>query len=559
MAEQAVVDKKKAEESVIASPFETNPAFAEHLKRLEELRIPGEDKVIALNSEIKDVKLNKQIDKETKAKIVGDDRKAIADARVIRKQNAGEVKKIVKESLAEAKTEWVPYYQNVKAAEKTKKDEAKALFDEKVAHEKSEHEKRLAQIESEKKGESKEDLEAHKIRVRGENIYHKAQLGDITSAYRGARQKSKDTVYEAYLEKYAYQGKVHNNRHSPLESFEFWARHYAYAYDFRTWLLKNALYIIILIFYIYCVIASDGVLISTDAIRNILSQSSTKMFFSLGVAGLILIAGTDLSIGRMTGMAATFACMFLGVQGYSSTLTNIHIDTTGWSSLGSKVLVGMLVCILVCTLFSAVAGFFSARFKMHPFITTLSTQLLMYGWMELEYSVYPAVNTSSDIVKPIVGKNDINLIIYAAIGILVMWFIWNKTKFGKNMYAVGGNAEAASVSGINVFATTLAIFVMAGVYYGIGGFLEGARVTVANPNTGTGTELDAIAACVVGGISFSGGVGKVSGAVIGTIIFTGMTYCLYNIGVSPFYQYIFKGIIIMAAVCLDSIKYLKKK
>jgi methyl-galactoside transport system permease protein len=558
MAEQAVVEKKKAEEETIASPFEANPVFAEHLKRLEELRAQGENKVIALSSEIKDVKLNKQIDKETKAKIIADDQKSIQDARVIRKQNAGEVKDVVHQALTETKEQWAPYYQSVKTAEKAKILAAKEVFEQKTAEEKKEHEERLAKIEAEKKTDTKEDVEAHKIRVKGENVYHKAQLGDITSAYRAAKQKSKDAIYEAYLEKYAYQGKVHNNRHSVTESVEFWARHYAYNYNFRDWLLKNALYIIILIFYIYCVIASDGILISGDAIRNILSQSSTKMFFSLGVAGLILIAGTDLSVGRMTGMAATFACMFLGVQGYTSTLTGMHIDTTSWG-LGGKIVVGMLVCILVCTLFSAVAGFFSARFKMHPFITTLSTQLLMYGWMELEYSVYPAVNTSSAIVKPIVGNNDINLIIYAAVGILVMWFIWNKTKFGKNMYAVGGNPEAASVSGINVFATTLGIFVMAGVYYGIGGFLEGARVTVANPNTGTGTELDAIAACVVGGISFSGGVGKVSGAVIGTIIFTGMTYCLYNIGVSPFYQYIFKGIIIMAAVCLDSIKYLKKK
>jgi methyl-galactoside transport system permease protein len=557
MAEQAVVEKKK-DTPVEESPFLKDPKYSQYLKHLDELRADGESKVIALNNEIKDVKLNKQIDKETKEKIVADDRKKIAEARVVRQKNAPEVKSVVKEALTAAKQDWSVYYKGVCEVEKGKIEAAKLELKDKSAAENADHEKRLAEIKSAQTGTSKEDANALKIRVHGENIYHKAQLGDIASQYHETKQKCKDVMYEAYLEKYAYQGKAHNNHHSLIEGFEFWARHYAYTYNFRDWLLKNALYIIILIFYIYCVIASDGVLISGDAILNIMAQSSTKMFFSLGVAGLILIAGTDLSVGRMTGMAATFGCMFLGVTGYTSALTKMHVDTTSWD-LGSKIIVGLLVCILVCTLFSTVAGFFSARFKMHPFITTLSTQLLMYGWMELEYSGYPAINTSSDLVKPIVGTNDLNLIIYAGIGIIVMWFIWNKTKFGKNMYAVGGNAEAASVSGINVFATTLAIFVMAGVYYGIGGFLEGARVTVANPNTGTGTELDAIAACVVGGISFSGGVGKISGAVIGTIIFTGMTYCLYNIGVSPFYQYIFKGVIIMAAVCLDSIKYLKRK
>ena len=124
---------------------------------------------------------------------------------------------------------------------------------------------------------------------------------------------------------------------------------------------------------------------------------------------------------------------------------------------------------------------------------------------------------------------------------------------------MGGIAEAAAVSGINVFAVTMGIFVMAGIFYGIGGFFEAIRVGTAQPNTGAGTELDAIAACVVGGISFSGGIGKIRGAVIGTIIFTGITYTLTYLGYDPNIQFIFKGIIIMAAVCLDSLKYLRKK
>ena len=100
---------------------------------------------------------------------------------------------------------------------------------------------------------------------------------------------------------------------------------------------------------------------------------------------------------------------------------------------------------------------------------------------------------------------------------------------------------------------------MAGVLYGLGGFFEGIRSGVANTNLGSGTELDAIAACVIGGISFSGGIGKIRGAVIGTIIFTCLTYCLTLLGFDSNMQYIFKGVIIMVAVCLDSLKYLKKK
>lgn len=127
------------------------------------------------------------------------------------------------------------------------------------------------------------------------------------------------------------------------------------------------------------------------------------------------------------------------------------------------------------------------------------------------------------------------------------------------MYAVGGNSEAASVSGVSVFWTTLLVFIMAGILYGLGGAATALQGAGANPNTGYGTELDAIAACVIGGVSFSGGIGKISGVVLGTIIFQGMTYCLTFLGFDINIQYVFKGIIIMAAVCLDSVKYLKKK
>ncbi|MFA7111159.1 MAG: hypothetical protein WC174_02175 [Bacilli bacterium] len=341
---------------------------------------------------------------------------------------------------------------------------------------------------------------------------------------------------------------------------EYKSKTYAYNFVFKDYFLRNALYFIIVIFFAVCIIKSiqdGGNLLSWKNILGILSQSSTKLFFSLGVAGLILIAGTDLSIGRMTGMAASFACLFLSNTLYTDNFGGT-IDVT-WMGWGGRIFIAILVCIIVCVFFSSIAGFFTAKFKMHPFITTLSTQLLIFGIMMIFYSTVPAFNMNLDIKKLITGDSNINLIIFAAVATLIVWFIWNKTKFGKYMYAVGGNSEAASVSGISVFKVTMGIFVMAGILYGLGGFLEGARVGVANPNTAFGTELDAIAACVIGGISFSGGVGKVKGAVIGTIIFAGMTYCLSNLGFDVNVQYIFKGVIIMAAVCLDSLKYIKRK
>ena len=127
------------------------------------------------------------------------------------------------------------------------------------------------------------------------------------------------------------------------------------------------------------------------------------------------------------------------------------------------------------------------------------------------------------------------------------------------MFAIGGNPEAAEVSGVNVARNLIIIYVMAGLLYGLAGSLEAARVGSATNNTGFMYEMDAIAACVVGGVSFAGGVGSIGGIITGVLIFQVLNYGLSFIGVSTYLQFIIKGIIIIAAVALDTRKYMKKK
>ncbi|MCQ2796305.1 MAG: galactoside ABC transporter permease, partial [Bacilli bacterium] len=206
------------------------------------------------------------------------------------------------------------------------------------------------------------------------------------------------------------------------------------------------------------------------------------------------------------------------------------------------------------------AGFFTAKFKMHPFISTLAVQLISYGFFQIFWSATSSFTPDSGILEILRGgTSSFLLIVYAAIAILIVWFIWNKTKFGKHMYAVGGNQEAATVSGISPFKITMLAFVMAGILYGIGGFVQAIQTGTGNFNSGYGTETDAIAACVIGGISFSGGVGKVGGAVIGAIILGFLTYAFAYIGVNSNLQLLIKGVIILVAVALDCVKYLRKK
>ena len=129
-----------------------------------------------------------------------------------------------------------------------------------------------------------------------------------------------------------------------------------------------------------------------------------------------------------------------------------------------------------------------------------------------------------------------------------------------SLYAVGGNPEAAAVSGISVFGVTMGAFILAGILYGFGSWLECARMVGSGSAAyGQGWEMDAIAACVVGGVSFTGGIGKISGVVVGVLIFTVLIYSLTILGIDTNLQFVFEGIIIITAVTLDCLKYVQKK
>ncbi|MCI7220814.1 MAG: galactoside ABC transporter permease [Bacilli bacterium] len=554
-----------AKESILnsleSSPYTTEKKYDVYLSQLKELREEGAAKERALRNENQEIKLNRQLDKETKRELIVGNNNALEKAKKVKNENKEKVSALVSQALSESNAQWKEYYQKVCLEAKEKKAAALAKYNEDKEKLVTENSRKLATIKglSTQKAENEEDAskikENIKTEMRAQQIAYKSKMLEIKNEKNEVISKLKDEKFQAYMEKYGYQSNVRFERHAPQETLEFKFRHYLYAFKLKDFLLKNAIYFVLLAFFIFC-IAKDSSLLSTKNIISIFGQSSTKLFYSLGVAGLILIAGTDLSIGRLTGASISLVCMIMSSKMY--VVNNANWDFTGLN-FASSFIIAILLSIIICVLFTSIAGFFTAKFKMHPFITTLSTQLISYGIMMVLFASIPAFNMEISWARTIRGDNNINLIIFSVIAIAVVWFIWNKTKFGKYMYAVGGNAEAASVSGINVFWVTMGIFIMAGVLYGLGGFFEATRVAVGNPSTGTGTELDAIAACVVGGISFSGGVGKVSGAVIGTLIFTALTYCLTYIGFDANMQFIFKGAIIMAAVCLDSLKYLKKK
>ena len=317
-------------------------------------------------------------------------------------------------------------------------------------------------------------------------------------------------------------------------------------------LINNAIYIAIAMM-IMAIIIIEPAFVSLA----VLTQSSVRLILAYGVAGIIILQGTDLSLGRLVGLSAVVSASMLQRSDY---LARFYPDLPAL-----PLIVPLVAAIVVTAFFSGISGWVVARFKIHPFLATLGMMITVYGVVLLYFgSGAPGpqpIGGYTERYTEFVGGTTLaipNLVWYASIVSVLVWILWNKTTFGKNMYAVGGNPEAAEVSGVNVKRTIITVYILASVLYGIGGFLEASRIGSANSNTGFGYELDAIAACVVGGISFSGGIGKVSGAIAGVLMFTIISYGMTFIGLDVAYQNIFRGVIIVAAVAIDNQKYLKK-
>lgn len=540
----------------------------EYENKLDSLRKDGTDKIEKTKNFIYTIKHNNMLKKNEKEAILNQQNTILASAKEVANTNKAEIASIDKEASGKIKTEFKSAYDARKAIYKQIVSENNAKCKELLASEKAKHEESLGKLQNDLNSLSAEqkadkDLVNEKKKlIKSEKITYKNACQEIKQNCLQANQKVKDEVHAIYMDKISHLSNVHGNKNTIPEQIETKFENYVYNFNIKDFLLKNGLYIIILIFMIVC-IAVNPDLIKIGAIMNILKNFSTKIFFALGVAGLILLAGTDLSLGRLITLGSLITCMMLNPDSstkvFNLSLSNIY-DKIGFVPTA---ILALLVTILATTLFSAVSGFFTARFKIHPFVTTMGTALVVWGLCGYSTNNVKTGSVSSDASKLVMtlGNSGFPItLFYAIIAILIVWFIWNKTTFGKNMYAVGDNAEAASVSGISVFKTTILVFVMAGVLYGFGSFFQGLVTGSSSSSLGQGWEMEAIAACVIGGISFSGGIGKISGAVMGCLLFEILKYYLRDMtsGNSDIAN-IFIGAIIVLAVTFDSIKYLKKK
>ena len=323
-------------------------------------------------------------------------------------------------------------------------------------------------------------------------------------------------------------------------------------FDIKKFLSNNAIIILIAILALAVGFSTNN-FFSTNNLKNLIANVSPRFIIACGVSGCLITKGTDLSAGRQVGLAACLSAMMLQSVDYAARMLPGFPDIPWFLALP------IVMVIMGC--FGAVNGCVIAFLKVPPFIATLGMQTIVYGLCSVITDNQPMGGFKSSYSKVALGSLGPipYLAIFAVIVGLFMWFLYNKTRHGKYMYAIGGNEAAAEVAGVNVIATKIRIYILASCMFGLAGCLLAAKSGGASVNTAMGYELDAIAACTIGGVSTTGGVGTVPGVLVGVLVFELMKVALQFMNVNSSYTYIVQGLVIIVAVAIDIRKYLAKK
>lgn len=265
-------------------------------------------------------------------------------------------------------------------------------------------------------------------------------------------------------------------------------------------------------------------------LTNLLRQAVTNGLLSLGMLVTILTGGVDLSVGPVVALTGIMAA--------------------GLTEQGLPLWVAMLICLLVGVVAGAVNGFFISRFKLQPFIVTIATMGAFRG-LVFVYSDIPITPTDPSF-RAILGAGYIGPLPVSAVIMLacfpLVWFFLNRMKAGRSIVAIGGNEEAVRLAGISVPRHILLAYMISGFFAALAGVILASRLGIAQPSVGSGFELDAIAACVIGGAILGGGGGSAFGTLAGVVTLGLINNLLNLFNVQSYYQQIFKGVIILVAV-----------
>ncbi len=324
------------------------------------------------------------------------------------------------------------------------------------------------------------------------------------------------------------------------------------AFNLKEFLINYGVILVMIILVIITTIKSPN-FISSNNLMNLLLNMSSRLVIALGIAGCVITAGCDLSAGRMIGLGGCIAGVLLQRADYAG---KFFPDMPPMSLFGALVIV-----MLITAVFGSVTGFFIAFLNVPPFISTLAMMEIVYG-LNLIFTNATPLGGYIESYTNLATQRFLFIpwLIWIAIVVAVItWFIFNMTRHGKYMYAIGANPQAAEVTGVPVKLTMVLIYAKAAAFYGLAGFMLGAKSGGASVNLGLGYEMEAIAACTIGGVSVTGGRGKVSSAVIGVAVFELLKAALQFLGVNANAQWVALGVIIYIAISLDIRKYVTKK
>lgn len=303
--------------------------------------------------------------------------------------------------------------------------------------------------------------------------------------------------------------------------------------DFNIFTRRYGIGAVMLAMIVILAIASPTFRTSGNVI-SILLQVSINGLIAFGMVFVITTGGIDLSVGSMLALGSVIIGYVLNSSG--------------------NIFLACIAAIVANAIFGLLNGILIAKFDMIPFVVTLATQLVIRGVAYIISGGYSQSLANAQF-KVIGSGKMFSAIPYPVIIMLtvaiISYILMHKTKFGRYVYAVGGNVNAATASGVNVFATRAWSYILSGIFVGIASIIMTSRISAAQPNIGIGYETDAIAACVIGGTSFMGGVATIPGTFMGIIII-GLIYNGMNLlGINSYWQTITKGLLIIGAVMLD--------
>lgn len=292
-----------------------------------------------------------------------------------------------------------------------------------------------------------------------------------------------------------------------------------------------------------CVVVSfrSGRFLSRDNLMNVLRQISSNMYLASSMTMILITGGIDLSVGSIIAITGVTAGTFLNA--------------------GLPIPAVICICLLLGALYGCINGGILVNTTLPPFIVTYSMMQILRG------ATY--VYTGGTTIR-IDDRTFTNLgtgyvfgflplpVIYLIVVLLIVYFVLNKTQLGRHIYAVGGNEKAARFSGINVKRVRMFVYAFSGVMGALAGLVLCARNYSGNPLAGDGAEMDAIAACVLGGVSMAGGYGFIGGTLIGALLIGVMNNGLNLMRIDSYWQIILKGVVILIAVYVDYLKNLKK-